>query len=107
MSHHDGEDQSHDVDGVGGTKAGENGQAQVAAQRKGSFSSGDAVQEGAGAQGGLHLWLQRSQCHAASASPNKRRQEEVSKGRESSWGRFPSFKGLVVVLTTAALDLGS
>lgn len=79
MSHHDGEDQSHDVDGVGGTKAGENGQAQVAAQRGRSLPSGDAVQEGAGTQGRLHLRVQRSQRHAASASPNRYKQVEFKK----------------------------
>lgn len=72
-THHDGEDQSQDVDGVGGAEAGENGQAQVAAQRRRSLllRHGDTVQEGAGAQGALHLGVERSQRHAASASPGQ------------------------------------
>lgn len=72
FAHHDGEDQGHDVDGVGGTKAGEDSQAQIAAQwrRRLLFSSGDAVQEGAGTQGTLHLRVQGSQCHAASINQN-------------------------------------
>lgn len=72
-AHHDGEDQSHDVDGVGGTEAGEDGQAQVAAQRRRRLllSSGDAVQEGAGTQGTLHLRVECSQRHAASINPKQ------------------------------------
>lgn len=80
-AHHDGEDQSHDVDGVGGTKAGENSQAQVAAQRRRRllFSSGNAVQEGAGTQGTLHLRVQASQRHAASINQNKYKQVRIKK----------------------------
>lgn len=79
--HHDGEDQSHDVDGVGRTKAGENSQAQVAAQRRRRllFSSGNAVQEGAGTQGTLHLRVQASQRHAASINQNKYKQVRIKK----------------------------
>lgn len=79
-AHHDGEDQGHDVDGVGGTEAGEDGQAQVAAQRRRRrplLSGGDAVQEGAGTQGTLHLRVECSQRHAASVDP---KQTQAGKG---------------------------
>ena len=66
-AYHDGEDQGHNVDGVRRTKAGEDSQAKIAAERRWRFLLlyGTAVEKYTSTHGALNLWIKHPESHRA------------------------------------------
>lgn len=62
--YHDREDQGHDVDGVCGTKTGENSQTKVAAEGRRSFLLRTGVEEHTPTQGTLYLRMKLPKRHS-------------------------------------------